>query len=330
MYNVLNVNLLKMCLCLGVIMFWFFPGLGGDNRVRYIKAFNKRYVYASDVARYYGMKYKLWRNSFELSSKYSRLVFHKDKKEFLLSGVKTYLLYPPFIRGGHAYISEADFLKVIDPALRPRALKPHGMKVIMLDPGHGGKDQGGKGRSYREKDIVLRLAWELRKELRKYGYTVYMTRTSDRFIELADRSAIAKKYGADLFISIHGNITKDKSIHGIETFCITPAGAPSTYDRPGRGGARTAGNANGKNSLKLAYEIQKGTVASTGAVDRGVKHARFVVLKNAPCPAILFEAGFLSNRREELSLANSAYRAKIIRGIVSGIIKYHRQLLRAR
>jgi N-acetylmuramoyl-L-alanine amidase len=199
----------------------------------------------------------------------------------------------------------------------------------MLDPGHGGKDKGGLGKRFYEKTIALSLTRKVANLLRARGYKVYLTRASDRFINLKKRPALAARVGADIFVSIHANKAKNTSVSGIESFYMTPRGATSTYSRkPSNKGYQS--NYNDANNIALSYWIQRSLIAKTKAIDRGIKQARFMVLKEATCPATLIEVGFLSNSREENRLGTQWYQNKLAQGIVEGILRYHYQLKRSK
>jgi N-acetylmuramoyl-L-alanine amidase len=298
----------------------------GDN-VRYANVYGRNYVYLRDVAAYYGMKYYFKGDNTVLFSDYSRLVFTIDKKYCYINNIKIDLLYPSIKYKSYRCISSTDFLKTIDPIMRHWALNKHELKTIMIDPGHGGKDKGATGTASQEKNFTLALGRKLSSLLQRLGYKVYMTRNSDRYIELKDRPALAKQVGADIFISLHANKAAAKSVTGIESFCITPAGAASTHSRS-PSSKIYKGNKNCANNVALTYWIQRSLIETTKANDRGVKHARFMVLKEASCPAVLIETGFLSNRTEEIRLSTEWYQWRLAKGIVEGIQRYHYQLKR--
>ena len=162
--------------------------------------------------------------------------------------------------------------------------------------------------------------------LRRCGYRVHLTRSRDSYVPLPERGLIQRRHGSDIFVSIHVNAAAGKELQGIEVFALTPAGAASTS-----GGAPShnifSGNLLDANNLLLAYQIQSSLLRRTGAVDRGVKRARFAVLRDISVPGVLVEVGFVSNPREERLLLDPGYREKIARGIAEGIIVYHRSLL---
>ena len=289
--------------------------------IRYTKAYGKKYVYLKDVAKYYGMNIIKGKKGCELRSRYSRIVFTYQKRSANLNGVKFNFLHAPFVTKGEPVLSEMDFLSLLDPMLRKGALRHGKVKTVMIDPGHGGKDTGAIGTRYREKNIVLQISRKLQNLLKARGYKVVMTRTGDTFPTLHQRSEICAKQRPDIFISIHCNAVGTKSVKGIETYCMTPAGAPSTADiKPSN--KKEKGNSFDKNNARLALETQRHLLKNTKAYDRGIKHARFFVLKNASCPGILVETGFLSNSYEEKLLGSSAYQNKIAKGLADAITAY--------
>jgi N-acetylmuramoyl-L-alanine amidase len=232
--------------------------------------------------------------------------------------------------GAHA----ADIGGVIAPLLRPgEYLRGRGSRVVVLDPGHGGADEGARSaRGMLEKDVVLDLARRLRVQLVHAGLKVYMTRDNDRKIELPDRSAMAREWKADLFVSIHANKAGNTKAQGLESYVLPAAGWPSTSARslkPGEG-APGAGNEHDAANTILGWCLHDALLAKTGATDRGVKRARFVVLREAPCPAVLVECGFLSNPEEAARLGNGMHREDLAAALAHGILNYTGIIDRAR
>ncbi len=316
---------LMLFLLLGMTLFAVPTAKGGSNRIRFTKAYGRHYVYLRDIARYYDMHCYVWKKKSVVWNKRHRLTFYYNKKHANIDGVKINLMYAPFRRGIQAFVSEKDFLLMIDPLIRPYALDKRQVKLIMLDPGHGGKDNGGAGNGILEKNLTLQLAKKLQQRLRHDGYKVIMTRNRDRYVSLQQRTALCKNLSPDLFVSIHANIAAKKSVSGIETFCISPVGTASTNSKT-PSFKLERGNRFDKNSANLAYQVQKRLKYYCRATDRGVKHARFYVLKNASCPAILIEVGFLSNRAEAKKLLTDNYQARLVKAIENGIISHHYRL----
>ena len=201
------------------------------------------------------------------------------------------------------------------------------VRRIVLDPGHGGKDTGKINAPYKynEKAATLDTAARLRLLLEKQGFEVVFTRTKDVFVELDDRPAVAASVKADLFISLHYNAgpAGDTSSGGIETYCLTPAGQKST--NAGKARSTTGvepGNRFDNANMALAWGIQRRLLAGTGAEDRGVRRARFAVLRTLSCPGVLIEGGFMSSRKEGAQIADAAYRQKIAEAVAAGIVDY--------
>jgi N-acetylmuramoyl-L-alanine amidase len=294
----------------------------------------RNYVPLTDWARANGFHVALLaRDEIILTNKTSRLVFNMDSAESEINGVDVRLSFPI---AKDALISQLDLDTAIRPLVFPQ--KPSAKKVttICLDPGHGGKDTGNRGAGFfwrNEKTYTLALALELRGELQKIGFRVILTRNSDTFVELPDRPALANKRGADLFISLHFNATQvgKNEVAGPETYCITPVGANSSnasVEGSEYGNAASAGptiaNRNEQKSLLFAYQIQKSLVQNLNANDRGVRRARFAVLRDAAMPAILIEGGYMTNPTEGKKIYDSAYRRQMAAAIVKGILAYQK------
>ena len=211
-------------------------------------------------------------------------------------------------------------------------------KTIVIDAGHGGKDPGALGEGERqEKVVVLSIAKKLRDALTAKGYKVLLTRDGNTFIPLKGRTQFATQNRADLFISIHANANRNREANGIETYYLDVA----STDKASEGIAARENADSGysiqelntlleglvqesksADSQRLATAVQKELIRATGARDRGVKHARFVVLIGTSVPAILIETGFISNPTEGKKLTSAAYQQKIAGAITLGIDKF--------
>ncbi len=278
-----------------------------------------KYIYVKDIAKHYGMTISQNSNFCYLKSQARKIVFEFPKKSAKINGVVVNLLFPADYNSGNSIISEKDFRLVLEPIMNPSVIKKQRVKTIVIDPGHGGEDNGTHSSYSKEKDITLSIAKKVAQQLSSKGYKVIMTRNSDKTVELASRPAVIAKYGADMFISIHANSAK-RSISGIETFILAPAGTSSTYTKKI---VQTWENGNlyDLNNAKLGYEIQK-SLDKLGREDRGLKHARFAILRKATKPAVLIETGFLSNKGEEKLLASSSYQNSIAKCIAAGVTSY--------
>ncbi|MBR2357547.1 MAG: N-acetylmuramoyl-L-alanine amidase [Lentisphaeria bacterium] len=290
---------------------------------RYISG--RKYYRAYDIARYYRMKLRKIGKYYEMQGNRGRLVFNPNKRYGSYNYIVLNYDFIPIVQNGELYISSADFFNHVQVLLNPLSLRPAGVRTILIDPGHGGKDQGAAGLRYLEKNLTLQVARRLQNHLRKMGYRVYMTRVNDRKLELSDRAKAANNIKADMFISIHMNAAANRSVRGVETFALTPCGSPSSGANKVQY-TRYPGDTAVNNSLSLAWNVQNAIIRTVRAADRGVKRARFVVLRETRCPSILVECGFISNRAEENQLGSPAYQEKLAQSIAIGIYQYHRNL----
>ncbi len=286
----------------------------------------RQYRRIDDLASLCGMQWRFsGKNCILTGRNRPVLVFVNNRREMIFGGMHLVLCDAPHWRGSGFYVSNTDWLKSIRPLLFPESAPNHRLGTIFLDCGHGGVDQGAPGKRSLEKRLTLQLGLQVAAKLRACGYQVKMTRTSDRTVPLQQRGAIANNSRSDLFVSIHINASTDRSIRGIETFCLTPAGAASSGDSKPRY-LRFAGNSRDTSNLLLAYLMQRSLLARTKAEDRGLKRARFAVLKDLYMPGVLVEVGFISNAAEERNLNSPAYQEKIASGIVDGILAYRKQI----
>lgn len=293
----------------------------------------KEYYRAEDWAQSRGLRPR-WVNktTLELNGNTSRVVLTPHSRRILLDGIIIWLSHEVSMRGSVAYISVQDVNTALSPVLWPPRNKPREqVKHICIDPGHGGTDTGKQNGAHQEKRYTLLLAQELATQLRNAGFTVSFTRTTDTSVELDDRPILANKRGADLFISLHFNSTMKNGtdVRGAETFCLTPGRATSTNAR-GQGGdtPALAGNVRDAENMLLAYRIQQALVKEAGIEDRGVKRARFAVLRTARMPAVLIETGFMSNPTEARNIYSSIWRRKTAQAITSALKSYRTTLER--
>lgn len=282
--------------------------------LRSAKFGGREYVRARDVARYYGVGS-------------DRLVAEAHRREIRLDGVAHWLIYPTTEAGGLVWIAKTDVLKTIDPVLRPAQFRSTpAVKVIVLDPGHGGADRGTRSSTGRnEKEFTLDVAKRVEQRLSGSGAKVYLTRRSDATVSLEARNRYAADRRADVFVSIHFNAAVSAA-RGIETFCLPPAGASSTASSQVRPSDRQSVTANrfDAENVWLAHRMQKALVEATGAPDRGVRRARFQVLRDATYPAVLVECGFLSNAAEAQRIYSTGYRETLAGAIAEAILAYKR------
>ena len=264
---------------------------------------------------------------FVATNRNTRLVFEKDSHTAAINGVNVALSFPVAVDKGEFLIAQLDLTKTVEPLVFSPRISGRKISTICLDPGHGGKDSGNHTGWHYEKTATLALAGELRDQLKAAGFNVILTRTKDKFVELAERPDLANRQHADLFVSLHFNATESGQgeVRGSETYCITPVGASSS-NAEGRGANSGATMANGveRKSLVLAYQVQKSLVRNLGAEDRSVRRARFAVLRDAEMPAILVESGYMTHPVEGKKIFDAAYRKQIAAAIVKGILSYQK------
>ena len=315
---------------------WLAQPLPAVAQVRTLKAVTyagKRYVALQDLAAMYGLPLTTpGGRTLLIRGQYTSLQFTTDSREAMLNGCKVWLHMPVIKVRGLWSLSDADAQVVVDPVVRPSAyLGARGSRTVVLDPGHGGKDPGTQGGGYKEKDLVLDIALRVKAHLAAAGIRVVLTRDADRFWELTDRPYLAARGGGDAFVSIHLNSAAARTVQGVETFVTAAENFPPTAESKttGRYPAVPNNQFNHSNML-LGSQIQRALVGVTRADDRGLKHARFVVLRNSAMPAALVECGFLSNAQEAQKLATPSYRESVALGIAQGILNYFALVNRAR
>jgi N-acetylmuramoyl-L-alanine amidase len=217
-----------------------------------------------------------------------------------------------------------------------------GARRIVIDAGHGGHDPGTIGRrGLQEKDLVLDVALRLDRLVRQeLGAEVILTRSTDVFIPLEERTAIANSRGADLFLSIHANASRNAGARGIETYFLNFARSPHAEEVAARENAISAAtlkdlqnlvkaiatNSKIDESRDFAAAVQENMVAGArqqhAVADRGVHTAPFYVLIGANMPAVLAEIAFVTNPEDEKLLRDSDYREMIARSLLRGVRSY--------
>jgi N-acetylmuramoyl-L-alanine amidase len=225
----------------------------------------------------------------------------------------------------------------------PRLPAPRGKIRVMLDPGHGGKDPGAIGPSgLREKDVVLAVGRMVRDRLRRdEGFEVRMTRDSDVFIPLEERTATANEARADIFVSLHINASPNRQAEGISTYVLSRASDRHSLELAARENGVPVAKLSAvkfiiddlstygrkKESLKLAKTVNDAIVKSVNGrfgrvADLGLKQAPFYVLVGARMTAVLVEVSFITNRREEARLRDPEYLAAIADSVAEAIRFY--------
>jgi len=221
----------------------------------------------------------------------------------------------------HALDAQKNLLPLARFPVLPNETNP----VVVIDPGHGGENTGARSvRDGRfEKDFALDWALRLRPLLEGRGWKVFLTRTNDIDLFLSERVALATELHATLFLSLHFNSAARPDQSGLETYCLTPAGLPSTLTRDYEDDTALVfpNNAFDSQNLQYALRLHRALVETTGGVDRGVRRARFMgVLRTQNRPAVLLEAGYLSNPREAQLIGQPEYRQKLAEAVVKALL----------
>jgi N-acetylmuramoyl-L-alanine amidase len=261
-----------------------------------------------------------------LKSDKAQLEVELQTRVATINGMTQWLAHPVIVQDGRVLVSRIDLTKVIEPRLRPEriaGLLP--VETVVLDPGHGGHDRGAISRLGFEKDFALDVAKRARTLLEKEGYKVVLTRSTDVFMPLHDRAAIANSTSNSVLVSIHFNQTgTNPNARGFEIYTMAPRGVAATNDtRFSVADLREEpGNSVELPSAALAGSIYASLLGQVPNVDRGMKHARFAVLRLSSIPSTLIECGFLSNSGDNSLINTAAWRAQIAEAIVDGIDGY--------
>ncbi|MEI7910466.1 MAG: N-acetylmuramoyl-L-alanine amidase [Verrucomicrobiota bacterium] len=171
-------------------------------------------------------------------------------------------------------------------------------RTVVIDPGHGGQDRGGQWGQVYEKHLALDTATRLEAQLREHGINTVMTRRSDYFVTLPERVNIANGYRDAIFVAIHYNYTWKPDANGLETYYCTPQ------------------------SQQLAQCVHTAITSRVASANRGLKTARFYVIRYPTIPSILVECGFVSNTSERNRMKSAWFRDSLARGIAEGIMRY--------
>jgi N-acetylmuramoyl-L-alanine amidase len=285
------------------------------------------YVTFANVAQFYQFpEYTRVSRTVSLRSERRAIRAQAGTSELSINGVRFFTNFPLLSNGDEDLISVMDVSKIIEPVLRPsRIQKSEKVETVILDPGHGGSDQGATSSWGSEKSFTLDVALAARRELIRAGYRVEMTRATDTAVSLEERVNIANRFPHAVFVSIHFNSSSGGA--GVESFALAPEGVASNMSSEHHVSAadvaRHAGNAQDERNIALTASIHATVLTRLAAFDRGVKHARFHVLRDVKIPAVLIEGGFISNAAEGQRIATSYYRQRLGAAISQGIQNYN-------
>ena len=299
---------------------------GGDDW-QIIKISGHDYLSVDNVSHFYGLPAGVVAagDKIQFETVKHPLEFVSNSREAMINGARSWLCFPLMEQSGKYLVSRTDVAKTIEPLVRPHRVAVGKVETVVLDPGHGGHDKGQVSRYGAEKDFALDTARKLRPLLQAKGLRVIMTRESDYFVPLEVRAQIANSARNSIFVSIHFNGSgDDPNATGFEIFSFTPRGAPSTSDSAISSKAYNMqpGSTVDAQSTALSACIYHSVLGHIPEYDRGIKRARFAVLRLTKVPAVLIEGGFLTERGESKLISNKDWRAKLAGAIGMGIENY--------
>lgn len=311
------------------VFFIFFltlhAAMGSEWQV--IKYQHRDYLTLANVAEFYGLgSVRRSANHFVISDSTRSLMGTVGSAEFYINNLKFILSYPVVEEDGHLLISRMDLAKIIEPVLRPYRIRTADrISTVILDPGHGGYDNGCTSRFGYEKNYALDVALRAKPLLEAEGFRVLLTRKSDIFVPLGARVAFANRHTNAIFISIHFNSGQPLAC-GVETFTLAPYGVPSMSNNGPEMSdfIQYPGNACDPQNMALACAVHAVLVSHTGEPDRGIKRARFLVLRGIRIPGVLVEGGFLSNHADARRVATAQYRETLAQCIAKAAENYQK------
>ena len=321
--------MLKACLALAFLcLFVVLPGRAFDWETATTNG--REYVSLRSFCTFYGFSYAApsGNDRFVARNTAGHAVSLKvGSSDMYLDGVH-YVLSFPIEGGDHDWlVSRMDVIKLFEPVLRPADIDGrHAIRGVVIDAGHGGSDNGAGSRFGNEKTYTLDTAYRLDSILRGAGLKTVFTRRTDVFVDLYERAHIASIYPDYCFVSIHFNSAAEEA-RGLETYCLSPRGAASTSSRYLTRGdiQKLPGNDYDAQNILLASCVHSEIIRlnpGDASADRGVKRARFVVIKQNVLPAILVEGGFVSNHMEAARVNRGDYRQSLAQAIARGVIRF--------
>src|SRR6266576_2041901 len=293
-----------------------------------IKIKGHDYLSVDNISKFYGLPAEVVPSGAKIQTNTTDhpLEFVSGSREAIINGARSWLCFPVIEHDGKSLVSRTDVAKTIEPLVRPHRVPNVGkVQTVVLDPGHGGHDKGQVSRYGCEKDFALDAARKLRPLLQEKGLRVIMTREGDYFVPLEVRAQIANAARNSIFVSIHFNATNDDpNATGFEIFSFTPRGAPSTSDDSVTPSSLSmqAGSQVDAQSMALSACVYHSLLGHIPEFDRGIKRARFAVLRLTKVPAVLIEGGFLTERGVSKLIANKDWRGKLAAAIGVGIESY--------
>jgi N-acetylmuramoyl-L-alanine amidase len=285
------------------------------------------YVSFTNVAQFYQFpNYTRINNGVSLRSDQRGIRAQAGTSELFINGVRFFTSLPILSNGTDDLISATDVSKLIEPVLRPSRIGgAQPVETIVIDPGHGGVDQGAANSWGNEKAFTLDVALRARDALLRDGYKVEMTRSSDTAVSLDERVNFANRFTRAVLISIHFNSSTGGT--GLETYALAPEGTLSNASSENHATVGDVqwypGNARDGANIALAAAVHACALRQLNMNDRGIRHARFHVLRGVNIPALLVEGGFLSDAMEGQRIATPQFRQQFAEAIAQGVKIYN-------
>jgi N-acetylmuramoyl-L-alanine amidase len=304
------------------------PSPTPNNDWQVIKVGPRDYLSVDNIAKFYGLLGNVdsTGKTVVLNNGRNMLQVTLDSREAIVNGIRNWFCFPVIAHENKFLVSRIDLAKTIEPQLRPTMIQRSGkVTTIVLDPGHGGFDKGAASMFGNEKTYALDVARQLRPLLQAKGFKVVMTRENDVFIPLEVRARIANATKDSIFVSIHFNATgSNPNATGFEIFSLTPRGAPSTNDDSLalHFVNMQAGSPMEAQSFELSAAVYHSMHGHLQEFDRGIKRARFAVLRRTNIPSILVEGGFLSESGDSKRISDPAWRKQLAESLCIGIENY--------
>jgi N-acetylmuramoyl-L-alanine amidase len=304
------------------------PALATADDWKIIHMDGRDYVSFANVAQFYRFpQYTRVDRTVSLRGDRRGLRAQSGTNEFSINNVRFFSDFPLLANENENLISATDVAKIIEPILRPNKISgAKKIDTVVLDPGHGGDDSGSSGSWGSEKAYALDVALTAREHLLQAGFKVEMTRSRDESVSLEQRVAFANGFPNALFISIHFNSSSGGS--GVESYALAPEGVPSNASSENHVSTDDTrwyqGNAQDCENIALAAAVHASILSRVSVFDRGVKHARFHVLRDIKIPGVLVEAGFLSDPIEGAHIAVAQYRQQLGRALAQAATSYNK------
>jgi N-acetylmuramoyl-L-alanine amidase len=265
--------------------------------------------------------------TWELHSATGTATIMTGRKILNWSGHDVFLGFAPVLINEQPFVHRIDVQKTLQPLLGSwTPAGGAGPPLIVLDPGHGGNDAGTRSAldGQNEKELTLDWAKRVAARLSESGLRVVLTHTNDSEVTLSNRVAFAERVQASAFVSLHFNAVGGAGEQsGLETYCLTPVGVPSTITRGYDEDPKTPfpNNRFDVENLRLACLLHGAVLRASGAHDRGVRRARFLSsIRAQNRPAALLEGGYLSNASEARKIANPEYRERLAQAVAEALL----------